>query len=151
MATVFWERKSVILAEFLGGKKIINTESHCKTRKELRRAIQNRRRNLLISGVCCTKMPDGTPALVHAHYLNSSSREFLSNLHQVITTCFSRSRHFWRPESDEQPREERPTESDEKFDGELLRRGYLRTLPSVVLYPIETDVISFLSYSLVLK
>ena len=121
-------------------------------------------------------MSDGTPPLVHGHYLNSSSRKFLSklhqviatflsNLHQVITTFFSnlhqvittflsnlhqvittflsnlhqvittflsnlhqvittfffsRSRQFWRPESEQQPREKRPTKPDEMFDGELL-------------------------------
>jgi hypothetical protein len=67
-------------------------------------------------------MADGTPPLVHAHYLNSSSGEYLSNFHQAITACFSSSRFFWRPESDEQTRENRHTKPDEKFDGELLRR-----------------------------
>jgi len=118
-----------LLAEFLPKRKIINIESQCKMLKELWRAIQNRIRGLLISGVCCTKMPDGTPPLVHAYYLNSSSGEFFSNLHQMATTCFSSSRHFWRPESEEQPNEKRRSEPDEKFDGELSVEGINKLVP----------------------
>jgi hypothetical protein len=51
MATVFWDRKGVLLVEFMPYGTIINAESYCATLRRLRYAIQNRRRGLLSSGV----------------------------------------------------------------------------------------------------
>jgi hypothetical protein len=51
MATVFWDRKGVLLVEFMPQDTAINAESYCATLRGLRYAIQNRRRSLLSSGV----------------------------------------------------------------------------------------------------
>lgn len=51
MATVFWDRKGVLLIEFMPRGTTINSESYCETLKKLRRAIQNRRRGRLTKGV----------------------------------------------------------------------------------------------------
>lgn len=51
MATVFWDRKGVLLIDFLPRGMTINAERYCDTLTKLKRAIQNRRRGLLSSGV----------------------------------------------------------------------------------------------------
>jgi histone-lysine N-methyltransferase SETMAR len=51
MATVFWDRKGVLLVEFMPQDTTINAESYCATLRRLRYAIENRRRSLLSSGV----------------------------------------------------------------------------------------------------
>jgi hypothetical protein len=51
MATFFWDRKGVLLVEFVPQGTTINAESYCATLRRLRYAIQNRRRGLLSSGV----------------------------------------------------------------------------------------------------
>jgi hypothetical protein len=51
MCTVFWDRKSVLLVEFLPRGSTINTGVYCDTLKKLRRAIQNKRRGMLSWGV----------------------------------------------------------------------------------------------------
>jgi histone-lysine N-methyltransferase SETMAR len=52
MATVFWDRKGVLLVDFMAHGTIINADRYCETLKKLRRAIQNRRRGMLTKGVC---------------------------------------------------------------------------------------------------
>lgn len=52
MATVFWDRKGVLLIEFMPTGTTINAASYCEILKKLRRAIQNRRRGMLTKGVC---------------------------------------------------------------------------------------------------
>jgi hypothetical protein len=52
MATVFWDRKVILLVDFMTQGTTINSESYCETLTELRRAIQSRWRGLLTSGVC---------------------------------------------------------------------------------------------------
>ncbi|KAL4126639.1 hypothetical protein QTP88_010851 [Uroleucon formosanum] len=52
MAPVFWDNKDIILIEYLPQGETINAARYCKTLKKLRRAIQNKRRGLLTSGVC---------------------------------------------------------------------------------------------------
>lgn len=52
MASVFWDRKGVLLCEFLPTGTTINAARYCETLKKLRRAIQNRRRGMLTTGVC---------------------------------------------------------------------------------------------------
>jgi hypothetical protein len=44
MATVVWDRKGVLLVEFMTWGTTINAESYCATLRRLRYAIQNRRR-----------------------------------------------------------------------------------------------------------
>jgi len=52
MATVFWDRKGVLLVDFMAHGTTINADRYCETLKKLRRAIQNRRRGMLTKGVC---------------------------------------------------------------------------------------------------
>lgn len=52
MATVFWDRKGIIHIEFLPQGTTINADRYCQTLKNLRRAIQNKRRGMLTKGVC---------------------------------------------------------------------------------------------------
>ncbi|GFS91927.1 mariner Mos1 transposase [Trichonephila clavipes] len=51
MATVFWDRHGVLLVEFMQQGTTINAAAYCATLTKLRRAIQNKRRSLLTSGV----------------------------------------------------------------------------------------------------
>jgi hypothetical protein len=51
MATVFWDRKGVLMVEFMQQGTTIISEVYCKTQKKLRRAIQNKRRGMLTYGV----------------------------------------------------------------------------------------------------
>jgi histone-lysine N-methyltransferase SETMAR len=51
MASVFWDRKGVLLVDFMLKGTTINAEAYCNTLKKLRRAIQNRRRAMLTRGV----------------------------------------------------------------------------------------------------
>jgi histone-lysine N-methyltransferase SETMAR len=48
---VSWDRKSVLLVEFLPQGSTINAGAYCDTLKELRHAIQNKRRGMLSWGV----------------------------------------------------------------------------------------------------
>ncbi|GBM92555.1 Histone-lysine N-methyltransferase SETMAR [Araneus ventricosus] len=51
MATVFWDRKGVLLVEFMPRGTTITATSYIKTLQRLRRAIQNKRRGMLSSGI----------------------------------------------------------------------------------------------------
>jgi histone-lysine N-methyltransferase SETMAR len=51
VCTVFWDRKGVLLVEFLHQGSTINTGIYCNTLKKLRRAIQNKRCGMLSQGV----------------------------------------------------------------------------------------------------
>ncbi|GFT37733.1 histone-lysine N-methyltransferase SETMAR [Trichonephila clavipes] len=51
MATVFWDRHGVLLVEFMQQGTTINAAAYYTTPTKLRRAIQNKRRGLLTSGV----------------------------------------------------------------------------------------------------
>jgi hypothetical protein len=51
MATVFWDRKGVLLIGFMPQGTTINAESYCATLRRLRYAIQNQRRGILSSGM----------------------------------------------------------------------------------------------------
>ncbi|GFW28691.1 histone-lysine N-methyltransferase SETMAR [Trichonephila clavipes] len=51
MATVFWDRHEVLLVEFMQQGTTINAAAYCATLTKLRRAIQNKRRGLLTSGI----------------------------------------------------------------------------------------------------
>lgn len=52
MASVFWDRKGIILVEFLPQGETINAQRYCETLKKLKRSIQNKRRGMLTRGVC---------------------------------------------------------------------------------------------------
>ena len=51
MATVFWDRKGVLLIEFMEPGITITSKTYCEILKKLRRAIENKRRGMLTSGV----------------------------------------------------------------------------------------------------
>ena len=51
MATVFWDRKGILLIDFLERGLTINTDAYCETVRKLRRVIQNKRRGMLSSGI----------------------------------------------------------------------------------------------------
>jgi histone-lysine N-methyltransferase SETMAR len=51
MASVFWDRKGVILVDYMVRGTIINAQAYCETLKKLRSAIKNKRRGILTKGV----------------------------------------------------------------------------------------------------
>ncbi|KAJ4444150.1 hypothetical protein ANN_05939 [Periplaneta americana] len=51
VATVFWDRKGVLLLDFMPKGTTINANRYCETLRKLRRAIQNKRRGMLSRGV----------------------------------------------------------------------------------------------------
>ncbi|KAJ4448311.1 hypothetical protein ANN_10326, partial [Periplaneta americana] len=51
MCTVFWDRKGILLIDFLPRGETINADRYCETLRKLRRAIQNKRRGMLTAGV----------------------------------------------------------------------------------------------------
>jgi hypothetical protein len=51
MKTVFWDRKGVLMVEFMQRKSTIKLELYCETLKELRRAIRNKRFGMLTTTV----------------------------------------------------------------------------------------------------
>lgn len=51
MCTVFWDRKGVLLVDFLPRNDTINSTTYCETLNKLRRAIQNKRRGMLSKGI----------------------------------------------------------------------------------------------------
>jgi hypothetical protein len=51
MADVFWERKGVLMVEFMQKGTSIMSEVYHETVKKLHRVIQNNRRGMLASGV----------------------------------------------------------------------------------------------------
>jgi hypothetical protein len=51
MASVFWERKGLLLCEFMPAGKTMNANHYCETLKNFHRAIQNKRRGMLTKGV----------------------------------------------------------------------------------------------------
>lgn len=51
MASVFWDRKGLLLVDFMPQKTTINADAYCETLQRLRRAIQNKRRGMLTRGI----------------------------------------------------------------------------------------------------
>jgi len=51
MATIFWDRKGILLTEFMAPGTTITSEVYCGTLHKLRRSIQNKRRGMLTKGV----------------------------------------------------------------------------------------------------
>jgi hypothetical protein len=47
MATVFWDRKGILLTEFMAPGTTITSEVYCETLNKLRRPIENKRRGML--------------------------------------------------------------------------------------------------------
>jgi transposase len=51
MAPVFWDRKGVLIVEFMQQWTTITSEVYCETLKKLHRASQKKRHRMLASGV----------------------------------------------------------------------------------------------------
>jgi transposase len=51
MATVFWDRKGVLMVGFMQKGTTITSEASCATLRKLRRAIQNKRHEMLTYGI----------------------------------------------------------------------------------------------------
>jgi hypothetical protein len=52
MAALFWDRKGSLLVNILPRGATINAAAYCEMLKKLCRAIQNKRRGMLMRGVC---------------------------------------------------------------------------------------------------
>jgi hypothetical protein len=50
-ASVSWDRKGVLMVEFMEQMTTVMSEVYCKTLKEFHRAIQNKRRGIPTAGV----------------------------------------------------------------------------------------------------
>ncbi|GBN96617.1 hypothetical protein AVEN_96362-1 [Araneus ventricosus] len=50
MCIVFWDRRGILLVEFLPRGNTINAVRYCETLRKLRSAIQNKRRGMLSQG-----------------------------------------------------------------------------------------------------
>ena len=51
LCTVFWDRRNILLVDFLTRVEAVNAERYCETLQELRRAIQDKRRGILWANV----------------------------------------------------------------------------------------------------
>ncbi|KAJ4447710.1 hypothetical protein ANN_09718 [Periplaneta americana] len=51
MCTVFWDKKGILLIDFLPRGETVNADRYRETLRKLRRAIQNKRRGMLTAGV----------------------------------------------------------------------------------------------------
>jgi hypothetical protein len=51
MAVVFWDRKGMLIVEFMKQRTIITSRVYCNTLNDLRRAIQSKRNGMLTFGV----------------------------------------------------------------------------------------------------
>ncbi|KAG8231260.1 hypothetical protein J437_LFUL011114 [Ladona fulva] len=51
MTTVIWDRKGILLVDFMPQKTTINSDRYCNSLRKLIRAIQNHQRGRLIKGV----------------------------------------------------------------------------------------------------
>jgi hypothetical protein len=76
MCAVLWDRRGVLLIDFITQGTTINADVYCETVSKLRRAIQNKRRGLLSSGVlllhdkattthCCSNNCSGKSSNTH--------------------------------------------------------------------------------------
>ena len=52
MASVFWDRKGILLIDLMPPDATINAASYCDSLTRIRRAVQNKKREMLSRGVC---------------------------------------------------------------------------------------------------
>lgn len=52
LCTVFWDRKGILLIKFLARGETVNAERYCATLQNLRRTIQNKRREMQVLSTC---------------------------------------------------------------------------------------------------
>ena len=95
MATVFWDRKGILPIDFLEHGLTINVNAYCETVRKLRRAIQNKRREVLSSGsVFCMTMRNLIPQLELLNCCSSFAGKFLTTrptapILRQVTTAYS--------------------------------------------------------------
>jgi hypothetical protein len=83
MCTVFWDRRDVLLIDFMTQGTTINADVCCKTVSKLRRGVQNKRRGLLDSGVL---LLHDNALLEHANCSNNCNGKS-SNTHPIARLC----------------------------------------------------------------
>ena len=89
IATVFWDRKGILLIDFVERGVTINANAYCETVRKLRRTIQNKRRGMLSSGIVfCMTMRDLIPQLELLNCCNNFAGKFLTT--RSITAPISR-------------------------------------------------------------
>jgi len=84
-ATVFWDRKGVLLNEFMEPGTTITSETYCETLKKLSWAIENKRRGMFASGVVLLHYNARPHTQLHAHKL--CSRNFVGTFLTIHPTA----------------------------------------------------------------
>jgi hypothetical protein len=51
MEAVFWDKKEVLMMQFMQQRTTVTSEVYCETLRKLHRAIQNKRHGMLTSGL----------------------------------------------------------------------------------------------------
>ena len=93
--SVIKDRKGILLIDFLERGLTINADAYCETVRKLRRAIQNKRRGMLSSGiVLCMTMRDLRPQLELLNCCNNFAGKFLTThptapISRQATTTYS--------------------------------------------------------------
>jgi hypothetical protein len=93
MAAIFWDRKEAPMVEFMQQGTTVTLEVYCKTLKKLHRAIQNKRRGMLIFGVMLLHDTVSIQLLILQHCWSISTGSCLITLltaltlFQVTITC----------------------------------------------------------------
>ncbi|GBL94845.1 hypothetical protein AVEN_197526-1 [Araneus ventricosus] len=86
MGTIFWDRKGVLLEDFMPKVATINANRYCETQRKLRRAIRNRRQGMLSGGIV---LLHDNPALILLLQLKNcwinSDRKLLI-IHPIVLT-----------------------------------------------------------------
>ena len=78
MATVFWDRKGILLIDFLERGLTINADAYCETVRKLRWAIQKKDVECCPVGLCfCMTMRDLIPQLELLNCCNNFAGKFL--------------------------------------------------------------------------
>ena len=74
--TIFWDCGSIMLIEYMPHWETINSARYCETQK-LRKSIQNKRRGMLIKGICLlhdnARLHTATPRRNYSPHLNGVS------------------------------------------------------------------------------
>ncbi|XKL61109.1 hypothetical protein PGB90_008166 [Kerria lacca] len=73
LLTIFWDAKGILLEEYCPPRSTVNAASYCQTLKNLRRAIQNKRRGMLTKGVVL---------------LHDNARPHVANVTQTLLKSF---------------------------------------------------------------
>ena len=95
MASVFWDKKGILLVDFMPPGATVNAAAYRDTLTRIRRVIQSKRRGMLSRGVCLLHDTLGhIPPTSPLHLCKNSSgsywtiRRTVGNSRQTISTCF---------------------------------------------------------------